>query len=73
MNSKVVKQILIGYSRNHITGHVDNYYQKDVANTLHTSSGSGGNTDQFIIEIYDDDENTSEPIPSKVGGTESQT
>ena len=42
------KQILLGYSRCNITGDVLNYHRKDVANTIHSSSGHGGNTDQFI-------------------------
>ena len=41
-------QTLLGYSRCSITGDVLNYHKKDVANTIHSSSGHGGNTDQFI-------------------------
>ena len=29
-------------------GKVVNYHEKDSANTIHSSSGGGGNTDQFI-------------------------
>lgn len=38
---------LLGYTRGK-SGDVDNYHPVSVANTLHTSSGSGGNTDQFV-------------------------
>ena len=41
-------QTLLGYSRCSKTGDVLNYHKKDVANTIHSSSGHGGNTDQFI-------------------------
>ena len=41
-------QTLLGYSRCSKTGEVLNYHKKDVANTVHSSSGHGGNTDQFI-------------------------
>lgn len=40
---------LLGYSRsNKGKGEVINYHPIETANTLHTSSGSGGNTDQFV-------------------------
>ena len=38
---------VIGYSRD-AKGKVTNYHTKDIANTLHSSSGGGGNTDQYI-------------------------
>jgi len=38
---------VIGYSRDS-KGKVTSYHKKDEANTLHSSSGSGGNTDQYI-------------------------
>ena len=40
-------QAVIGYSRDK-KGKVTNYHEKDEANTLHSSSGGGGNTDQYI-------------------------
>jgi DNA (cytosine-5)-methyltransferase 1 len=40
---------LLGYSRsNKGKGEVNNYHPIETANTLTTSSGSGGNTDQFV-------------------------
>jgi len=41
-------QTLLGYSRCSKTGEVLNYHKKDLANTIHSSSGGGGNTDQFV-------------------------
>ena len=41
------EQAVIGYSRD-AKGKVTNYHTKDIANTLHSSSGGGGNTDQYI-------------------------
>lgn len=38
---------LLGYSRSN-KGDVENYHPIETANTLTTSSGSGGNTDQFV-------------------------
>lgn len=38
---------VIGYSRDS-KGKITSYHRKDEANTLHSSSGSGGNTDQYI-------------------------
>lgn len=42
-----IKKIL-GYTRG-CKGENIKYHVKDIANTIHTSTGSGGNTDQFII------------------------
>ena len=39
---------VIGYSRD-AKGKVTSYHTKDIANTLHSSSGGGGNTDQYIL------------------------
>lgn len=39
----------IGYTRDR-SGKEISYHPIDVANTIHTSTGGGGNTDQFIIE-----------------------
>ncbi|QDP63486.1 MAG: putative cytosine-specific methyltransferase [Prokaryotic dsDNA virus sp.] len=41
------EQAVIGYSRD-AKGKVTSYHTKDIANTLHSSSGGGGNTDQYI-------------------------
>jgi DNA (cytosine-5)-methyltransferase 1 len=38
---------ILGYSRDS-KGVVVNYHEKDECNTLHSASGGGGNTDQFI-------------------------
>lgn len=40
---------IVSYTRDE-KGKVTNYHTKDMANTIHTSSGSGGNTAQFVIE-----------------------
>lgn len=41
---------IIGYSRDH-KGNVQSYHEKNCANTIHTHTGSGGNTDQFVKEM----------------------
>lgn len=40
---------ILGYTRDS-KGRVERYHEKDVAGTIHASSGSGGNTDQFVKE-----------------------
>lgn len=40
---------ILGYTRDD-KGNVTNRHEKDIAGTLHTSTGSGGNTDQFVKE-----------------------
>jgi len=40
-------QGVIGYTRDS-KGKILNYHKKNISNTLHSSSGSGGNTDQYI-------------------------
>lgn len=40
---------IIGYTRDN-KGNVQAYHNKEVAGTLHASSGQGGNTDQFVRE-----------------------
>jgi len=42
-------QAVIGYTRDK-KGKVTSYHEKDEANTLHSSSGGGGNTDQYITK-----------------------
>lgn len=39
---------ILGYSRDS-KGKVISRHEKDLANTIHTSSGSGGNTDQYVV------------------------
>ena len=41
---------VLGYSRDK-KGKVISRHKKDVANTIHSSSGTGGNTDQFVNSI----------------------
>ena len=41
---------IIGYSRDH-KGNVQSYHEKNCANTIHTHTGLGGNTDQFVKEM----------------------
>ena len=54
MHGKVIKVVvdepkIIGYTRD-ADGKVIARHLKDEAGTIHTSSGSGGNTDQFVLE-----------------------
>lgn len=41
---------ILGYTRDD-KGHVTSRHEKEIAGTLHTSTGSGGNTDQFVKEL----------------------
>lgn len=45
-------KFILGYSRDS-NGRVTNYHRKAIANTLHGSSGSGNNTDQFTAMVYE--------------------
>lgn len=47
--SAVLECCLLGYTRDD-KGNVQSYHKKEIAGTLHTSSGQGGTTDQFIQE-----------------------
>lgn len=47
-----INKFLYGYSRDH-KGLVINYHRVFVSNTVHTSTGSGGNTDQFVGMLYE--------------------
>lgn len=49
---------IMGYSRDHQGFVVDRHINK-VANTVHTLTGGGGNTDQFVLE-YDKSDESSE-------------
>ena len=42
----------LGYSRDS-KGRIANRHIKNIANTIHTSIGSSGNTDFYLIEIYE--------------------
>lgn len=50
-NNHVVEPSILGYTRDD-KGNVQSYHEKDVASTIHTSSGNGGNTDQFVKTRY---------------------
>lgn len=45
----VVEPCILGYTRDN-KGNVQNYHEREIAGTLHTPSGQGGNTDQFVKE-----------------------
>jgi DNA (cytosine-5)-methyltransferase 1 len=45
----VIQPKIIGYTRDS-NGKVTNRHLKDVAGTVHSSTGSGGNTDQFVLD-----------------------
>ena len=49
MITAVVQQTILGYTRDG-KGNVTSRHEKEIAGTLHTSTGSGGNTDQFVEE-----------------------
>jgi DNA (cytosine-5)-methyltransferase 1 len=40
---------IISYSRDNVTGKVVKRNLKNISNTLHLSTGAGGNTDQFVL------------------------
>lgn len=50
-NNHVVEPSILGYTRDD-KGGIQNYHEREVAGTIHTSSGSGGNTDQFVKTRY---------------------
>lgn len=47
-----MRKILYGYTRDS-AGEIVNYHRKSEANTIHTFTGGGGNTDQIIGLIYE--------------------
>lgn len=49
-NKAVITPSIIGYSRDQ-KGKVVSRHEKNISNTIHTSTGNGGNTDQFIKQI----------------------
>ncbi len=52
LSMKPSDKYLYGYSRDH-KGKIINYHKVLVSNTVHTSTGSGGNTDQFVGMLYE--------------------
>ncbi len=50
---KRIDAFIFGYTRSRVTGEVLNYHRKNVANTIHGSTGAGGNTDQFAAMVYE--------------------
>lgn len=48
-DSMVAEPLMLGYTRDR-KGSIINRHPIDVANTIHTSTGSGGNTDQLVQE-----------------------
>lgn len=46
----LVEPMIVGYTRDRATGEVTDRHLNDVANTIHGSTGGGGNTDQFVAE-----------------------
>lgn len=48
-DSIVVEPCILGYTRDD-KGNVTSRHEKEIAGTLHTSTGNGGNTDQFVKE-----------------------
>ena len=47
----VTESSILSYTRDD-KGNVESYHEKEIAGTIHTSSGSGGNTDQFVKTRY---------------------
>ena len=52
LSMRPIDKHLYGYSRDH-KGRIINYHRVFVSNTVHTSTGSGGNTDQFVGMLYE--------------------
>lgn len=48
-NNLLRESCILGYTRDD-KGAIQSYHEREIAGTIHTSSGSGGNTDQFIKE-----------------------
>lgn len=47
-NNHCIEPSILGYTRDG-KGKVTDRHANDVANTIHTATGSGGNTDQFVL------------------------
>ncbi len=52
LSMKPIEKFLYGYSSDH-KGRIINYHRTFVSNTLHTSTGMGGNTDSFVGMLYE--------------------
>lgn len=50
-----IDSFIFGYTRSRDNGEILNYHRKDVANTIHGSTGAGGNTDQFVAVVYENE------------------
>lgn len=48
----ILEPCILGYTRDN-NGKVCDRHDKNIANTVHTSTGNGGNTDQFVKEPID--------------------
>lgn len=50
-DSMIFEPKIVGYSRSSDPkGRITNYHLKDIANTIHTCTGSGRNTDQYVAD-----------------------
>lgn len=52
LSMRPIDKFLYGYSRDR-KERVINYHRVFVSNTVHTSTGSGGNTDSFAGVLYE--------------------
>lgn len=52
---------ILSYTRSREDGSIQNRHLNDVANTIHGSTGQGGNTDSYVVEPCKVDENYIEP------------
>jgi|GEM_PF-3556875 C-5 cytosine-specific DNA methylase len=70
-NNLLRESCILGYTRDR-KGKVKNYHSNEIANTVHTATGHGGNTDQFVKEpcgCYDNQfgEFAREPVEGLAG------
>lgn len=49
MDNHAQRSFILGYTRDRQTGDITKRHKKDYAGTLHTATGGGGNTDQFVL------------------------
>ncbi len=56
---EIMEPQILGYTRDE-KGHVTDRHEIEVANTIHTSTGSGGNTGQYVL--YPDKEYTQDEL-----------
>lgn len=52
---RLADSFIFGYTRSRDNGEILNYHRKDLANTIHGSTGAGGNTDQFVAVVYENE------------------